>query len=377
MIRTTFDKRVQKAAEDALSHIFETKVREGSTAQAAIVVLSRDGAVRGIVGGRKSGVAGAFNRATQARRQTGSSFKPFIYAAALQDGWRADTVVVDEPVTLNIPGSGAWSPRNYTNDFNGPMPMHEALARSINTVAVKVSEAVGRDRVKATAEALGVTSPIADGPAIALGASEASLLEMTGAYASILNGGRHTPPYGIETMIQQRDNDVVLAHSAQPGAQVISERAAQQLVWMMNRVVVSGSGGRARIDGMQVAGKTGTTQGARDAWFIGFNADYVIGVWMGYDDNSKLTGVTGSGLPADIWRETMVRVQGDQPPAPLPMLAPPPRPQAPAQVARAPAKERNPLKRAARQVGEDLREAEREAETVLKKVINGIFGSDR
>lgn len=373
-IRTTLDKRIQKAAEDAMAFVFETKVSEGSTAQAAIVVMTPDGAVRAVVGGRPDAATGYFNRATQALRQTGSSFKPFIYAAALDSGWRYDTIVVDEPVTIRIPGSGNWSPSNYTNDFKGELTMTEALARSINTVAVKVSESVGRDRVREVARGLGIVSPLADGPAIALGASEATLLEMTGAYTSILNGGVQTKPFGVVELTLQGDTEPLMTQSSGVGDRVIDERAAGQLVYMMNQVVETGSGRRARINGVEIAGKTGTTNASRDAWFIGYTSSYIIGVWMGYDDNSKLTGVTGGGLPAQIWRETMTRVLDGEIPAPLPMYRPP-APEAP-RVADNTRRQRqgNALDRIVNQVEEDLKEAEREAENVLNRVLKGIFG---
>lgn len=374
VIQTTFDKRVQKAAEDAMNFIFENKVKEGSKAQAAIIVLSPDGAVRAMVGGKKSGNAGGFNRATQAIRQTGSSFKPFVYATALEDGWRWDTRVMDESFTINVPGSGPYTPKNYTKNFLGEISMTTALAKSINTVAVKVAVAVGLERVRATAQGFGIKNELANGPALALGASESSLLEMTGAYAGILNQGVAVEPYGIEKLTLQGDKQPLFAKTTQPGERVISERAARQLIYMMNQVVERGSGGRAKINGVEVAGKTGTTQGARDAWFIGFDSDYVIGVWMGYDDNSKLSGVTGSGLPAEIWHETMTRVLDGKIPAPLPM-------DIPAQQVEPPkvsdGTQRNPndsLRDLAQKIERDVKRLDKEAENVLEKVINGIFG---
>ncbi|PLS23010.1 transglycosylase domain-containing protein [Neptunicoccus cionae] len=379
VIRTTFDKRVQKAAEDALTSVFETKVREGSKAQAAIVVLSPDGAVRAIVGGKKSGNAGEFNRATQAIRQTGSSFKPFVYATALQDGWRWDTRVVDERFTINVPGSGPYTPKNYTKDFLGEISLTTALAKSINTVAVKIAVAVGLERVRETARGFGIKNELSNGPAMALGASESTLLEMTGAYAGILNQGAAVEPYGIEELTLQGDSKPLFVKTDETPEQVISQKAARQLIYMMNQVVEGGTGGRARIEGIENAGKTGTTQGARDAWYIGFNSDYVIGVWMGYDDNSKLTGVTGGGLPAEIWRETMVRVLDGKVPAPLPMDVPAKQPVAPKV-----AKENNQnqqqrrgndtLRDLAEQIERDVKRLDQEAENVLKKVITGIFG---
>jgi len=322
VIRTTFDPLIQRAAEEALDFVFTNKVKEGSEAQAAIVIMSADGAVRAMVGGRTTRVAGQFNRATQAFRQTGSSFKPFVYAAALDLGYRYDSIVEDAPLTMTIPGSGEWSPKNYSGTFLGPITLTEALAYSINTAAVRISEDVGRDAVRTVAHEFGIKSELDIGPALALGTSEANLLEMTGAYAGILNGGTSVAPYGLTELSLQGDSAPLMGKSGGLGERVISENAARQLVYMMHQVTESGSGKRALLPDRPIAAKTGTTQGARDAWFIGFTADYVAGVWMGYDDNSKLAGVTGGGLPAEIWKETMLRVNVDVPPSPLPMIDP-------------------------------------------------------
>jgi len=322
IIRTTLDQKMQKSAEDALAYIFDTKVKSGSEAQAAIVVMSADGAVRAMVGGRKIAAAGSFNRATQALRQTGSSFKPFVYAAALDLGWSGSDFVQDEPLTLNIPGSGPWSPDNYDHEYKGVITLTQALAESRNIPAVRVSEAVGRDLVRAVAEQFGIESDLAAGPALALGASESTLLEMTGAYAGILNGGSSVTPYGMVELRLQGEDTPMIGAGGGIGERVISERAARELTYMMSQVLESGTGGRARLDGRPAAGKTGTTSAARDAWFIGFTADYVAGVWMGYDDNRPLTGVTGGGLPAEIWHEVMVRVNDGLPVTDLPMVIP-------------------------------------------------------
>ncbi|MEO0937649.1 MAG: transglycosylase domain-containing protein [Pseudomonadota bacterium] len=322
IISTTLDQRLQKAAEDALAHIFETKVRAGSKAQAAIVVMDADGAVRAMVGGRSTRVAGVFNRAIQANRQTGSAFKPFVYAAALDLGYSPLDTVEDAPLTINIPGSGPWSPKNYTNDFKGQVTLTAALLNSLNIPAVKVSESVGRDLVRRVAADFGIESDLAAGPALALGASESTLLEMTGAYAGILNGGSSVTPYGLEELRLAGDREPLMGTGGGIGERVIQPEAAGQLIWMMEKVVSEGTGARAQFDGREIAGKTGTTQAARDAWFIGFTADYVAGVWMGYDDNTPLTGVTGGGLPAEIWRETMIRVHEGVPKRPLPSVLP-------------------------------------------------------
>ncbi|MFN6979616.1 MAG: transglycosylase domain-containing protein, partial [Gemmobacter sp.] len=307
IVYTTLDQHLQRAAEEALAHVFATRVREGSTAQAAIVVMSADGAVRAMVGGRKTQVAGAFNRATQAKRQTGSAFKPFIFAAALDLGWSPDDTLEDRPLTINIRGSGPWSPKNYTEDFRGTVTLTTALRHSINIPAVRLSEAVGRDVVRKVAAEFGIVSDLAAGPALALGVSEATLLEMTGAYAGFLNGGSSVKPYGLIELRLQGDRAPLMGRAGGMGERVIGERAARQLTWMLADVIANGTGQRARLPDREAAGKTGTTQAARDAWFVGYTADYVAGVWMGNDDNRPLTGVTGGGLPADIWREVMIR----------------------------------------------------------------------
>ncbi|TYB88414.1 transglycosylase domain-containing protein [Oceaniovalibus sp. ACAM 378] len=323
ILRTTFDGRMQKAAESALDYVFETKLKEGSKAQAAIVVMSSDGAVRAMVGGRKfKGVAGQFNRAIMAKRQTGSSFKPFVYAAALELGYSANDTVLDAPLTLNIPGSGPWSPKNYSRNYQGNVTLTEALKQSLNTAAVRVSESVGRENVRKVAEGFGIESDLAAGPALALGASESTLLEMTGAFAGILNGGTSVEPYGILELRLMGDDTPLIGQDGGLGERVISREAAEQLTYMMYEVVQGGTGRRAALDDREAAGKSGTTQAARDAWFLGFTADYVAGVWMGYDDNTPLSGVTGGGLPAEIWHEVMLRVHEGLPVTPLPMRRP-------------------------------------------------------
>ncbi|MEM1432119.1 MAG: PBP1A family penicillin-binding protein [Pseudomonadota bacterium] len=324
VLRSTLDQDIQLAAEEAMKLVFSERVREGSAAQAAIVVMSADGAVRAMVGGRETSVSGAFNRAVQAKRQTGSSFKPFIYAAAMDLGYGPNDTVVDEPYCIDVPGSGQYCPKNYSRDFAGRVTLTKALADSLNIPAVKISEFVGRDSVQQVAETFGIESSLADGPALALGVSESTLLEMTGAYAGFLNGGRAVLPYGMTQVSLRGESDALVDQEGGFGRRVISEPAARSLVYMMSRVVEEGTGARARLGERPAAGKTGTTQAARDAWFLGFTADYVTGVWMGYDDNTPLTGVTGGGLPAEIWRETMLRIHEGLEVRPLPMDVPQP-----------------------------------------------------
>jgi membrane peptidoglycan carboxypeptidase len=314
-IRTTFDPAIQRAAEAAVAEIFETEVRPGSGAQAAVVVMSPDGAVRALVGGR-DGREGTFNRATQARRQTGSAFKAFVYAAAVERGARPSTVVMDAPLTV-----AGWSPGNYGGEYAGPVTLREAFARSLNTAAVRVSEEMaGRDRVRAVARKLGLEGPLADGPALALGVSEATPLELAGAYGAFASGGVSATPFGIRRIGVRGQAEPLMVGGEGPRRRVLDERVAGYVTAMMEAVVEEGTGRRALLAGHPAAGKTGTTQAARDAWFVGFTGHYVAAVWMGYDDNRPLTGVTGGGLPAEIWANAMTRIHSDLPPRPLPSL---------------------------------------------------------
>ncbi|QDL92139.1 penicillin-binding protein [Paroceanicella profunda] len=325
-ILTTFDPKIQAAAESAITRVFDSKVKEGSEAQAAVVILSPDGAVRAMVGGRDiSPTAGAFNRATQATRQTGSVFKPVIYATAIVAGKSPEDLVEDAPLTIDVPGFGAWSPKNYTRSYLGHITLTTALAKSINTAAVRVSEDVGRDKVRAMARRLGMSGDMAPGPALALGTTGAPLLEMTGVYATFLNKGRQARPYGLREIRLRADGAELMGSDRVEPEELLTEKQAGLVTWMLREVIRQGTGHRAALPDREVAGKTGTTSAARDAWFIGFTSDYVVGVWMGYDDNRPLTGVTGGGLPAEIFRETMSRVEAGRPARPLPVVAPEPK----------------------------------------------------
>lgn len=364
IISTTFDARIQTAAEEALQLVFDTKVSEGSVAQAAIVVMSADGAVRAMVGGRKfKGVAGQFNRAIQAKRQPGSAFKPFVYAAALELGYTYGDAVMDTPLTIKIPGSPDYSPKNYDRKFRGPVTLTEALRKSLNVPAVRISEGVGRDNVRAVAQGFGIQSDLALGPALALGASESTLIEMTGAYAGILNGGSSVTPYGLLQLRLQGDDTPLMGQDGGIGERVITPDSSRQLIYMMNQVVENGTGRRAKLPGREAAAKTGTTQAARDAWFLGFTSEYVVGVWMGNDDNSPLKGTTGGGLPADIWRETMLRINEGLPANPLPMI----RPEFPPEV-RPIEPQIDPLQL------QIPRRNDAQADNVLRDVLGKIFG---
>lgn len=321
-ITTTFDQRIQRAAERALNRVFDEKVRDGSASQAAVVVMSADGAVRAMIGGRESRVSGVFNRATQAKRQTGSSFKPFVYAAALEAGYSPGDRVEDGPLTIRIPGGRNWSPQNYTRNFRGMVTLTQSLAQSLNTSTIRLQEAVGRNQVIRVARDFGIVSNLTTSPSLGLGASEATLLELTGAYAGIRNGGTSVAPYGVVNLTMQGDDRPLMGQTGGFGERVISQRAAGQLIYMMQQVISSGTGTRAQLGSRPVAGKTGTTSSYRDAWFVGFTEQYVTGVWMGYDDNTPLQGVTGGGLPAEIWQAVMSEIHDGLPELALSTVSP-------------------------------------------------------
>lgn len=321
-ITTTFDQRIQRAAERAMQRVFDEKVRDGSASEAAVVIMSADGAVRAMIGGRDTRVNGVFNRATQAKRQTGSSFKPFVYAAALEAGYSPSDIVQDAPLTIRIPGGRSWSPQNYSRNFRGAVTLTQSLAQSLNTSTVRLQEAVGRDQVIRVARDFGIVSNLTTSPSLALGASEATLLELTGAYAGIRNGGTAVAPYGVVQLTMRGDDRPLMGQTGGFGGRVISQRAAGQLIYMMQQVISSGTGTRARLGDRPVAGKTGTTSSYRDAWFVGFTEQYVTGVWMGYDDNTPLQGVTGGGLPAEIWQAVMSEIHEGLPELALSTVSP-------------------------------------------------------
>ena len=296
-IRTTMDARLQRIAEHHARTLLAKEEKTRRVSQVALVAMSLDGAVRAMVGGRVYS-ASQFNRATQARRQPGSAFKLFVYLAGLEAGLVPDSVFVDKPVRV-----AGWRPRNYDGRFHGAMPLRRAFARSINSVAVQVSERAGRRRVIDAARRLGITTPIAPHPSLALGASEVTLIELTAAYAAVANGGIAVWPYGIASM-EAVGGKRLYRRTGGPQARVIEKGRAQALRRMLREVVRGGTGRAARLGGSE-AGKTGTSQGFRDAWFVGFAGDLVAGVWVGNDDDRPMKKVTGGGLPARIWRAFM------------------------------------------------------------------------
>jgi len=300
VVSTTLNLSLERDAERQVDATL-VKQENKDVSQAALVTLAWDGAVKAMIGGRDYR-SSQFNRATQAMRQPGSAFKPIVYLAAIQQGLTPDDVLMDAPLTL-----GHWSPENFDGKYRGPITAREALAESINTVAVRVFMRVGADNVISTARALGITSPLEHDPALALGASEVTPLELTSAYAAIAAGGRAITPYGIKE-IRNRQGQVLYR---QPDVQLpvtVRAGAVETLVSMMQSVVSYGTGKRAALD-RPVAGKTGTSSDYRDAWFIGFTGDYTTGVWLGNDDDHAMRKIVGGGLPAQLWHDYMMEAE--------------------------------------------------------------------
>jgi penicillin-binding protein 1A len=302
VVETTLDLPIQAAAEQAVRTGVAGHASQG-VEQAALVALDGEGRIRAYVGG-DSYADSQFDRATQAQRQAGSAFKPFVYLTAMEAGHTPGEGVVDEPLTI-----GDWSPKNYTGKYLGPITLETALAQSINTVAARLANEVGTNNVAATAHRLGITSQIQTDPSMALGAVEVSPLEMAEAYDAFANGGFRVHAYGIER-IRTASGQVLYDHGVD-GPQlesVIPQPALSEMTEMLRQVVASGTGGRAKIGGYDLAGKTGTTSDYRDAWFVGFTGGFVTAVWTGRDDNTPMKRVTGGGAPAEIWRNFMAPV---------------------------------------------------------------------
>ncbi len=298
VVFTTLDLHLQQAAELRLAELLAAQGPQNQVSQGALVALSPDGAVRALVGGR-SYAESPFNRATQALRQPGSSFKPFIYLAALGAGYTPDTTVEDAPLRI-----GHWQPVNYEKGFRGLVPLRDALAHSINTCAVRVLEQVGVERVRTLAQRLGITSPLGHDLSLALGTSEVTPLELTAAYAGIANGGRPVIPHAI-LEIRDSHGAVLYKRHGSTAEPVADPAAVSALTGMMTGVLAYGTGKAARLD-RPAAGKTGTSSDYRDAWFAGFTADYVTTVWLGNDNNDEMKKVTGGSLPAKLWHDFMM-----------------------------------------------------------------------
>ena len=323
LINTTFDPFVQQIIESSTEEVFNKNIKDDSKAELAIVVMTKDGLVRAMLGGRDSkNGSHKFNRAVQALRQPGSAFKPFIYAAALDQGYSPNSIFFDEPTTIQIAGSKSYQPRNYTGEYLGPVTLNQALSNSINTVAVQLANEIGIEKIRAIAKDFGIRSSIGKGLAVALGSSEVNLLELTSAYAGFLSNGKKVNPIGWFDLKIRGEKAVLMTADRSEGVQVIDQNASAALLYMLKSVVEKGTGIRAKIPGWDLGGKTGTSQFMKDAWFIGFNTEYVCGVWMGYDDNTPLEGVTGGGLPAELCSNIIKQLINQNTPVAIPYLTP-------------------------------------------------------
>ncbi len=312
VVTLTIDPAIQTRVQTVIAQRIAREGPAQSAAQAAAIILDAEGRVVAMTGGVDYAVS-PFNRATQAQRQPGSSFKPFVFARALEDGYSPYDVFNDRPISI-----GNWQPANYGGEYLGPMTLSEAMARSTNTVAAELAVEASPERVAAMAARFGILSPMQAFPSIALGSQEVNLLELTRAYGVFQSGGLVTEPFLIEKVTDSR-GQVYFERGPSPRERVYREDLTAEMNAMMMRVVSAsiGTGGKARVPGWTVAGKTGTSQEWRDAWFLGFTAAYTGGVWVGNDDDTAMRRVSGGGLPAEIWSEIMVLAHEGRTPEPL------------------------------------------------------------
>jgi penicillin-binding protein 1A len=335
LVRTSVDSGLQRVADDTVENFLKQYGRDYHASQSAMVIADLEGGVRAMVGGRDY-ISSQFNRATDALRQPGSSFKPYVYATALEHGMKPTSIVVDGPVCI-----GNWCPHNYSGGYSGSMTLVEAMKRSINTIAVKLSIAIGKGNAKVgraaivkNAKAMGLRTPLPDTPSLPIGADEVTVLDHTVAYATFPNLGKAVTSHAI-LEVRTGAGDVVwrFDRDGPKPRQVLPEKVALDMVYMMNKVAEEGTGRRALIDGVRIAGKTGTTNNYRDAWFVGYSANLVAGVWVGNDDYSSTNRMTGGSLPAMIWHAAMAYAHQGIEIKTLPGIAPAAAPAARPQVA--------------------------------------------
>ena len=310
-VETTIDPKLQGVAEAAIIDELAAKSVKFNVTQGALVAMTPEGAVRAMVGGRNYADS-QYNRAVTAKRQPGSAFKPFVYLTAIESGLTPETIRQDAP--LDVKG---WKPENYTHEYFGSVTLTQALAMSLNTVAVRLGLEVGAKNVVRTAHRLGIASKLDANASIALGTSEVSVVELVGAYAPFANGGLGVSPH-VVTKIRTDKGKALYERPADQLAQVIEPRHVAMMNAMMRETLISGTARKAEIPGWVAAGKTGTSQDFRDAWFIGYTSNLVTGVWLGNDDNSPTRKATGGGLPVEVWTRFMKAAHQGVPVASLP-----------------------------------------------------------
>jgi penicillin-binding protein 1A len=310
-VLTTIDPKTQNQAETTLVEALDAQGAKLNVSQGAVVAMAPDGAIRALVGGRNYPKS-QFNRATMARRQPGSAFKPFVYLAAIEAGLTPDTIREDSPV--NIKG---WQPENYSRDYRGPVTLQTALSLSLNTVAVKLAQEVGVRQVVKVAQRLGINTALQPNASLALGTSELSPVELTAAYAAFSNGGSGVIPFVIRE-VKTTQGKVLFKREGGGIGPVIAAAPLAMMNGMMRETLLTGTGRKAEIPGWEAAGKTGTTQDFRDAWFVGYTSRLVASVWLGNDDGSAMKKVSGGGLPAEIWGKFMKAAHQGAQPAGLP-----------------------------------------------------------
>jgi penicillin-binding protein 1A len=314
VVETSIDATLQGACEQALTDELAAKGAKFEVSQGAVVAMTPEGAVRALVGGRNYAES-QYNRGVAARRQPGSAFKPFVYLTAIERGLTPDTVREDKPIAVK-----GWKPENYHHEYHGPVTLTQALALSLNTVAVRLTQEFGATAVARTAYRLGIASKLDANPSLALGTSEVSLIELVTAYAPFANGGNAVEPHVVER-VRTREGKILFTRASQGLGRIIEARYVGMMNAMMRETLLTGTARSAHLSGWMAAGKTGTSQDFRDAWFIGYTSRLVTGVWLGNDDSSPMRKTTGGSLPVEIWNRVMKAGHRGLPVAGLPGLS--------------------------------------------------------